>query len=164
MARACPGVYYNPDASFGFGPSLAVPGHETARHTLREPGFASLGRSRDTIPLVAEPPVPSHLHSDPDDRLVFRRGKLRKREDDEVRMMREALANLTDVPRVKRLLLELGRFYNPVTNAPVLGAETRRGVVTLLEAGDPDGARAALETHLAEYLKLDDRQAAGPTG
>jgi len=37
-------------------------------------------------------------------------------------------------------------------------------VVTLLEAGDPDGARAALETHLAEYLKLDDRQAAGPTG
>lgn len=113
---------------------------------------------------MAEPPVPSHLHSDPDDRLVFRRGKLRKREDDEVRMMREALANLTDVPRVKRLLLELGRFYNPVTNAPVLGAETRRGVVTLLEAGDPDGARAALETHLAEYLKLDDRQAAGPTG
>jgi hypothetical protein len=113
---------------------------------------------------VAEPPVHDHPHSDPDDRLVFRRGKLRKREDDEVRMMREALANLTEVPEVKRLLLELGRFYNPVTNAPVLGPETRRGVITLLEAGDPHGARAILEAHLAEYLKLDDRQAPRPSG
>jgi DNA-binding GntR family transcriptional regulator len=108
--------------------------------------------------------VTNHLHGDPDDRLVFRRGKLRKREDDEVRMMREALAHLTDLPRVKRLLLELGRFYNPVTNAPVLGPATRQAVIGRLEAGDPDGAQAVLEAHLAEYLKLDDRRSAGPTG
>ena len=106
---------------------------------------------------MAEPPVPDHLHEDPNAGLVFRRGKLRKREDDEVKMMREALANLADVPRVKRILLELGRFYNPVTNAPVLGPETFHAVVTRLEAGDADGARAVLEAHLAEYLKLDDR-------
>ena len=31
-------------------------------------------------------------------------------------MLREALENLVDVPRVKRILLELSRFYNPVTN------------------------------------------------
>lgn len=79
-------------------------------------------------------------------------------------MVREALANLTDLPCVKRLLLELGRFYNPVTNAPMLGPATRHDVISRLEAGDPDGARAVLEAHLAEYLKLDDRQAAGPTG
>ena len=107
---------------------------------------------------------PEHFHGDPDGRLVFRRGKLRKREDDEVRMMREALAHLADLPRVKRLLLELGRFYNPVTNAAVLGQETRRRLVTLLEAGDLDGARGVLEAHLAEYLKVDDQQATGPTG
>ncbi len=77
-------------------------------------------------------------------------------------MIREALANLADVPRVKRLLLELGRFYNPVTNAPVLGPEVRRDVIILLEAGDPDGARAALEAQLAEYLKLDNRRPGGP--
>jgi hypothetical protein len=106
---------------------------------------------------VAEPPVPDHLHEDPNAGLVFRRGKLRKREDDEVKMMREALANLADVPRVKRILLELGRFYNPVTNATVLGSETFRAVVTRLEAGDADGARAVLEAHLAQYLKLGDR-------
>jgi len=106
---------------------------------------------------VAEPPVPDPLHEDPNGGLVFRRGKLRKREDDEVRMMREALANLADVPRVKRILLELGRFYNPVTNATVLGPEIFRAVVTRLDAGDADGARAVLEAHLAEYVKLDDR-------
>ena len=100
----------------------------------------------------------------PDDGLVFRRGKLRKREDDEVRMMREALESLADVPRVGRLLLELGRFYNPVTNAAVLGPETRHRILTLLASGDLEGARAALEGHLAAYLKLDDRPAAGPSG
>jgi hypothetical protein len=109
-------------------------------------------------PAVVEPSLPDHLHGDPNDGLVFRRGKLRKREDDEVRMMREALANLADVTRVKRILLELGRFYNPVTNAPVVGPSTRRHVVAMLETGDPDGARDALEAQLAEYLAIDDRR------
>jgi DNA-binding GntR family transcriptional regulator len=107
---------------------------------------------------------PDHLHTNPGDRLVFRRGKLREREDDEVRMLKEALANVDDIPRVKRILLELGRFYNPVTNRPFLDLDTRRRVVTLLEAGDPDGARAVLETHLSEYLKMDDRRHAAPPG
>jgi hypothetical protein len=92
---------------------------------------------------------------DPDQGLVFRRGKLRKREDDEVRMMREALANLDDVPRVGRILLELGRFYNPVTNRPVVSAETRRAVLMRLDAADRDGAREVLDAHLGEYLKMD---------
>jgi hypothetical protein len=100
--------------------------------------------------------VPEH-HDDPNDRLVFRRGKLRPRENDEVRMMREALANVDDLRRVKGILLELGRFYNPVTNAPVVVPDLRRRVVGLLEAGDADGARALLETYLTEYQKMDDR-------
>jgi len=101
-------------------------------------------------------------HGDPNDRLVFRRGKLRTREDDEVRMMREAIANLGDLSRVRAILLELGRFYNPVTNAAVVGSDLRRRVLGLLEAGDADGARALLEAHLVEYRKMDDRPAAPP--
>jgi hypothetical protein len=100
--------------------------------------------------------VPEH-HDDPNDRLVFRRGKLRPRENDEVRMIRDALANLDDLPRVKGILLELGRFYNPVTNESVVAADLRRRVVDLLEAGDVEGARALLDVHLAEYQKMDDR-------
>jgi hypothetical protein len=93
---------------------------------------------------------------DPSERLVFRRGRLRKREDDEVRMMREALASLEDLPRLKRLLLELGRFYNPVTNGPVLGSDVRRAVVDRLEHADVAGARTVLEQQLAAYLKMDE--------
>jgi hypothetical protein len=112
-------------------------------------------RAIESRPMV-ESSLPDH-QGDPNDRLVFRRGKLRRREDDEVRMMREALADLGDLPQVKRLLLELGRFYNPVTNAPVVAADLRRRVIGLLEAGDTDGARTLLESHLAEYRKMDDR-------
>ena len=103
--------------------------------------------------------LPEH-QSDPDDRLVFRRGKLRPRENDEIRMMREALAHLDDLRRVKGILLELGRFYNPVTNAVIVAPALRRRVVTLLEAGDAEAARALLETHLTEYQKMDDRPSA----
>jgi hypothetical protein len=102
--------------------------------------------------------VPEH-HDDPNDRLVFRRGKLRPRENDEVRMMREALASLDDLPRVKEILLELGRFYNPVTNGSVVAPDLRRRVVGLLEDGDDQGARALLEAYLTEYQKMDDRPA-----
>jgi hypothetical protein len=105
---------------------------------------------------MAGSPIPEH-HDDPNDRLVFRRGKLRPRENDEVRMMREALAHLDDLPRVKGILLELGRFYNPVSNRSVVVPDLRRRVVDLLEGGDAEGARALLEAHLAEYQKMDDR-------
>ena len=100
--------------------------------------------------------VPEH-HDDPNDRLVFRRGKLRPRENDEVRMMREALEHLDDLPRVKEILLELGRFYNPVTNGSVVAPDLRQRVICLLEAGDAEGARAVLGAHLTEYQKMDDR-------
>jgi len=111
--------------------------------------------SRDTIPAMREPAAGRH-DADPTERLVFRRGKLRKREDDEVRMMREALAHLGDTPRVKRILLELSRFYNPVAHGPVVGPDTRRAVISCLEAADLAGAAAVLEAHLAEYLKMDE--------
>jgi len=104
---------------------------------------------------MREPAAGRH-DADSTERLVFRRGKLRKREDDEVRMMREALAHLGDTPRVKRILLELSRFYNPVTHGPVVGPDTRRAVISCLDAADLAGAGAVLEAHLAEYLKMDD--------
>jgi hypothetical protein len=100
--------------------------------------------------------LPCRRDEDAGDRLVFRRGRLRKREDDEVRMMREALEHLDDTPRVKRLLLELGRFYNPVTDGPVMPPATRHEVIDRLEAADVGGARALLETQLAQYLKIDE--------
>ena len=116
---------------------------------MREP--PALSERSDSNGLPAE-------HDDKqEERLVFRRGRLRKREDDEVRMMREALASLDDVPRVKRILVELSRFYNPVADGPVVDPETRHAVIACLESGDIEGARSVLEAHLATYLRIDDK-------
>ena len=59
-----------------------------------------------------------------------RRGlKFRRRDDYAVELFREALANLGDLRRVDRILLELGRFYNPYINAPIVDLATRRRVL-----------------------------------
>ena len=86
------------------------------------------------------------------DDLVFRRGKLRKRDDEAIDLFREALAYLGDVPRVKRILLELGRFYNPVSNGPTVDPAARRQVVELLEAGRPEEAGRVLDDCLRRYV------------
>ncbi len=63
-----------------------------------------------------------------------RRGlKFRKREDHAVELFQEAQANLADRPRVARILLELGRFYNPYIDAPIVDLATRRRIIEHLE-------------------------------
>jgi len=89
----------------------------------------------------------------PDDDLVFRRGKLRKRDDPAIDLFREALANPEDLSRVQRILAELARFYDPVRNAPVVDAAVRRAVVEDLHAGRFDRARQRLEEALRTYTR-----------
>jgi hypothetical protein len=122
--------------------------HRPLKPTARRAAAAIQSRAMQRSPVCGR-------DADGQERLVFRRGRLRKREDDEVRMMREALASLDDLARVKGILLELGRFYNPVTNAPVVEPATRRAVLDHLASGDVAGARTLLETHLASYLRMD---------
>src|SRR5262245_13385985 len=58
---------------------------------------------------------------DPDEEGRHRRGlKFRKRDDHAVELFREALGKLEDVRRVDRILLELGRFYNPYIDEPIV--------------------------------------------
>ena len=71
-------------------------------------------------------------------------------------MMRDALAHLEDIARVKRLLLELSRFYNPVTDGPVVGPDIRHAVIASLERGDMDAARSVLDAHLTRHLNIDE--------
>ena len=81
-----------------------------------------------------------------------RRGlRFRRRDDYAVELFKEARASLADVARVDRILLELGRFYNPVLNAPIVDLPTRRRVLEALAAGDPDGAGRLLDERLALY-------------
>jgi len=89
----------------------------------------------------------------PGDDLVFRRGKLRTRDDPAIDLFREALASTGEVSRVKRILAELARLYDPVRNGPIIDPPTRRAVVEDLEAGRPDSARRRLEEAFQAYTR-----------
>ena len=95
--------------------------------------------------------------------LVFRRGKLRKRDDPAIDLFREALAHLEDSGRVRGIVVELGRLYDPVSNGAILTAATGRRVVEWLEAGRLAEARQLLEESMRAYARppTPDRRAAG---
>ena len=101
--------------------------------------------------MAEEPSAPSS-----EEELRHRRGlRFRKREDYAVELFREAQANLGDLARVDRILLELGRFYNPFANAPIVDLATRKRIVELLGEGDPASARRLLDERLALYARIE---------
>ena len=80
------------------------------------------------------------------------RDKGNKRDDWAVDTFREVFAHLEDdASRVDRLLFELGRYYNALTNAPIVDLATRRRVGECLASGASDEARALLEACLRRY-------------
>ena len=79
------------------------------------------------------------------------RDKGNKRDDWAVDTLREVFAHLEDPARVDRLLFELGRYYNALTNAPIVDLATRRRVADCLAGGAVDEARALLEACLQHY-------------
>jgi hypothetical protein len=87
-----------------------------------------------------------------------RRGlKFRRRDDYAVELFHEAQQSLGDIARVDRILLQLGRFYNPYLDAPIVDLATRRAVIQALEGGDPDTAGQLLSARLALYASTDRR-------
>ena len=83
-----------------------------------------------------------------------RRGlEFRRRDDYAVELFQEARTNLGDVARVDRILLELGRFYNPYINAAIVDLDTRRQILERLAAGDQEEAARLLEHRLALYSR-----------
>ncbi len=55
-----------------------------------------------------------------------------------------------------RILLELGRFYNPLLNGPIVDLATRRRIVELLEASRGEEARRLLDERLSLYAGFDE--------
>jgi hypothetical protein len=79
------------------------------------------------------------------------RDKGNKREDWAIDTFREVLANLDDRDRVDRLLFDLGRYYNALTNAPIVDLATRQQVAELLSAGRSEEAKGLLRQCLDRY-------------
>lgn len=85
-----------------------------------------------------------------------RRGlAFRRRDDHAIELFREAEAHLADLECVKRVLIQLGRFYNPLIDGPIVDLETRRRIVESLEAGRTEDARRLLDERLALYARSE---------
>lgn len=80
----------------------------------------------------------------------FRR---RKREDHALTLIREIEESLDDIPRVRRILLELGRYYDPVLGGGIIDPPLQKAIITALEAGRLDEARALLKARYDAYMK-----------
>ncbi|MBI2162085.1 MAG: hypothetical protein HYU25_17200 [Candidatus Rokubacteria bacterium] len=93
----------------------------------------------------------------------LRRGlRSRRRDDHALDLFRQAESNLADVRRVDRILLELGRCYNPLTNRPIVDLATRRSIVERLEAGQIAEARHLLDECVARYAPPSDKRGPQP--
>ena len=79
--------------------------------------------------------------------------KARKREDHALVLIRELRSNLDDLPRVRQLLRELGRYYDPVLGGAIVEVSHQRQIVEALEAGHRQEALALIEARYEAYIK-----------
>jgi hypothetical protein len=100
---------------------------------------------------VADGSAPS-----PDEARHRRRLKFRQRDDHAVELFKEAQEHLDDLDRVDRILIWLGRFYNPYIDAPIVDPATRRQILEALGRADVDEARHLLEGRLRLYARIDE--------
>jgi hypothetical protein len=103
-----------------------------------------------------EPPVEAKYQA-------LRRGlRSRRRDDHALDLFRRIETNLGDVGLVDRVLLELSRCYNPLTNGPIVDLTTRRAIVESLRAGLTGAARRLLDQCLADYAPPEAPKPASP--
>ena len=96
---------------------------------------------------------------------AYRRGfrQKSKRDDYALDLFQEARARLADDPeRVARILRELSRLYNPLTNGPLVDLPTCGRIMTLLGEGRAAEAAAVLDEPYRMYAPVDDNEREGP--
>jgi hypothetical protein len=79
--------------------------------------------------------------------------KARKREDHALVLIRDLLASLDDPARARRLLLELGRYYDPILGGAIAEVRHQREIMEAIEAGRPGEAEALVQARYALYIK-----------
>lgn len=79
--------------------------------------------------------------------------KARKREDHALVLIRDLLASLENPPQARRLLLELGRYYDPVLGGAIVEVRHQRAIMEALEAGRVGEAEALIQARYELYIK-----------
>jgi hypothetical protein len=77
----------------------------------------------------------------------------RKRQDHALVLIEELRSSLDDLAKVRRILLELGRFYDPILGGAILGIEHGKRIVDLVEAGRRAEAEALIQERYELYMK-----------
>jgi hypothetical protein len=77
----------------------------------------------------------------------------RKREDHTLHLIEELRASLDDLVKSKRILLELGRFYDPVLGGAIVRIEDGKRILALIEAGHRAEAEALIQERYDLYIK-----------
>ena len=88
--------------------------------------------------------------------------KARKREDHALVLIERLKGNIEDMTEVRRILRELGRYYDPVLGGAIMEVGQQRAIVEALEAGRQAEALAVIDERYELYLK--DRAHLGPGG
>ena len=79
--------------------------------------------------------------------------KARKREDHALTMIDRLKESLGDFAEVRRILRELGRYYDPVLGGAIMEVGHQRAIVEALEAGRQAVALTLIEQRYELYLK-----------
>jgi hypothetical protein len=79
--------------------------------------------------------------------------KARKREDHALVLIEELKENLGNVVEARRILKELGRYYDPVLGGAIMELSHRRAIVEAVEAGEEAQALALVEERYRLYIK-----------
>ncbi len=79
--------------------------------------------------------------------------KERKREDHALLLIQELKENLGNLSQVRRILRELGRYYDPVLGGAIMEVSHQRAIVEALEAGRETEALALVDKRYDLYIK-----------
>jgi hypothetical protein len=79
--------------------------------------------------------------------------KARKREDHALVLIEELKGSLNDVAKARRILRELGRYYDPVLGGAIMEIAHQRAIAEALAAGKVAEALATIEERYRLYIK-----------
>jgi hypothetical protein len=117
---------------------------------MRDAGIADAFPATSTMSPEREPPASSGGDAQPRSGKGFRG---HKRQDHALLLIEELRESLGDLARVRRLLLELGRFYDPVLGGNIMELPHQKQIVAALEAGRTGDAEALIDARYALYIK-----------
>ncbi len=79
--------------------------------------------------------------------------KARKREDHALVLIEELKENLADASKARKILRELGRYYDPVLGGAIMELSHQRAIVEAIEAGRTGDALGLVEERYRLYIK-----------